>query len=53
MTKLDAATWGRFGLWLLLGAIIYGVYGYRHSRLRHGGGGTPPRLDDGRPVGAG
>ena len=54
MTKLDAATWGRFGLWLLLGGIIYGVYGYRHSRLRRGGGDAPPpRLDDGRPVGAG
>jgi APA family basic amino acid/polyamine antiporter len=53
MTKLDAATWGRFGLWLLLGAIIYAVYGYRHSRLRNGDGTPPPKLDDGRPVGAG
>jgi APA family basic amino acid/polyamine antiporter len=53
MTKLDGATWARFGLWLLLGGVIYAVYGYRHSRLRHGGGDTPPHSGDGRAVGAG
>jgi APA family basic amino acid/polyamine antiporter len=34
MTKLPLETWLRFGLWLLLGLVIYGVYGYRNSRLR-------------------
>jgi basic amino acid/polyamine antiporter, APA family len=41
MTKLPGTTWVRFGLWLLLGAIIYALYGYRNSRLRKDG-------DDGR-----
>jgi APA family basic amino acid/polyamine antiporter len=34
MTYLDTATWLRFGGWLLLGFVIYAVYGYRRSRLR-------------------
>ena len=34
MTKLPVETWLRFGSWLLLGLVIYGVYGYRNSRLR-------------------
>jgi APA family basic amino acid/polyamine antiporter len=41
MSKLPGTTWVRFGLWLLLGAIIYAIYGYRNSRLRNDG-------DDGR-----
>ena len=36
MTKLSAATWCRFGVWLVVGLVIYSVYGYRHSRLRRG-----------------
>ena len=39
MTKLDAETWIRFGVWLVLGLILYAVWGYRHSSLRGGGGG--------------
>ncbi len=34
MTKLPTETWVRFGLWLLLGLVIYVAYGYRHSHLR-------------------
>jgi basic amino acid/polyamine antiporter, APA family len=34
MTKLEAATWARFGAWLVIGLVIYAVYGYRHSKLR-------------------
>ena len=34
MTKLDAATWARFGIWLAVGLVIYFAYGRRHSRLR-------------------
>jgi basic amino acid/polyamine antiporter, APA family len=35
MTKLEAVTWLRFGVWLAAGLVIYAVYGYRHSRLRN------------------
>jgi APA family basic amino acid/polyamine antiporter len=34
MTKLDGETWLRFGTWLLIGLVIYAVYGYRRSKLR-------------------
>jgi basic amino acid/polyamine antiporter, APA family len=34
MTKLAGATWIRFGVWLAIGLLIYGLYGYRHSALR-------------------
>jgi basic amino acid/polyamine antiporter, APA family len=36
MTKLSGATWWRFGSWLVVGLVIYALYGYRHSRLRRG-----------------
>jgi basic amino acid/polyamine antiporter, APA family len=34
MTKLEAATWWRFAIWLVVGLVIYAAYGYRNSRLR-------------------
>ena len=36
MTQLPLVTWIRFIVWLLLGCLIYFLYGYRHSRLRKG-----------------
>ena len=36
MTKLELATWLRFIGWLIVGLIVYFVYGIRHSRLRQG-----------------
>ena len=36
MKYLEAATWIRFGAWLLIGVVIYFAYGIRHSRLRQG-----------------
>jgi len=34
MTDLPGTTWIRFVVWLVIGLLIYAVYGYRHSRLR-------------------
>jgi APA family basic amino acid/polyamine antiporter len=36
MKYLERETWERFAGWLLLGLIIYFLYGRTHSRLRHG-----------------
>jgi APA family basic amino acid/polyamine antiporter len=38
-TFLPADTWWRLAIWTALGFTIYGLYGYRHSRLR-----TEPKL---------
>jgi APA family basic amino acid/polyamine antiporter len=34
MAGLPAQAWERFGLWLIIGMVIYIAYGFRHSRLR-------------------
>jgi APA family basic amino acid/polyamine antiporter len=34
MIQLPGVTWTRFVLWLVLGIVIYALYGYRKSRLR-------------------
>jgi basic amino acid/polyamine antiporter, APA family len=57
MTKLEQATWWRFGIWMVVGLIVYVVYSHSHSRLRRGedpvgvdggdddaGGGNGPRF---------
>jgi APA family basic amino acid/polyamine antiporter len=36
MAGLPRQAWERFGLWLLIGLVLYAVYGYGHSRLRRG-----------------
>jgi APA family basic amino acid/polyamine antiporter len=33
MTALPRAAWIRFGIWMVIGAVIYFSYGFRHSRL--------------------
>jgi APA family basic amino acid/polyamine antiporter len=37
MTRLQAATWWRFGIWLVIGLAIYGFYGRHHSRVQREG----------------
>jgi APA family basic amino acid/polyamine antiporter len=34
MWQLPTVTWIRFGIWLVVGLVIYVAYGYRHSALR-------------------
>jgi APA family basic amino acid/polyamine antiporter len=34
MFQLPLVTWIRFGLWLLLGLVVYFLYGIRHSKMR-------------------
>jgi APA family basic amino acid/polyamine antiporter len=34
MFELPRITWVRFLAWLALGALVYAIYGFRHSRLR-------------------
>jgi basic amino acid/polyamine antiporter, APA family len=36
MTRLPGATWWRFGIWLVIGLVIYFAYGRRNSQLRQG-----------------
>jgi APA family basic amino acid/polyamine antiporter len=36
MLGLDKITWLRFFVWLIIGLIVYFMYGYKHSRLRGG-----------------
>lgn len=33
MSELGTTNWVRFGVWLLVGLVIYFLYGYHHSRL--------------------
>jgi basic amino acid/polyamine antiporter, APA family len=45
MTRLELVTWLRFLGWLLLGLIIYFIYGRTHSRLQRGEGPDTERAD--------
>jgi amino acid transporter len=35
MTELGITNWIRFGIWLLIGAAVYFLYGYRNSKLHN------------------
>src|SRR3954465_11843855 len=49
MSALPLATWIRFVIWLAIGLAIYGLYGYRHSRLRRTLGAAPVKTSDDTP----
>jgi len=34
ITGLQVATWVRYGIWFLVGILVYAFYGFRNSRLR-------------------
>jgi APA family basic amino acid/polyamine antiporter len=34
MLGLPRTAWERFAIWLVIGGLVYAMYGYRHSRLR-------------------
>ncbi|MFI5429860.1 amino acid permease C-terminal domain-containing protein [Aeromicrobium sp. UC242_57] len=36
MVNLSVETWIRFLIWLLIGFLVYFIYGYRSSRLGRG-----------------
>ncbi len=42
MTFLPADTWWRLGVWLVIGLLIYGLYGIRHSKVRMAAQGRVP-----------
>ncbi len=43
MTELGITNWERFGIWLVIGLVIYFLYGNKHSKLNdRDDGGTPP-----------
>jgi basic amino acid/polyamine antiporter, APA family len=37
MKGLPVIAWERFGIWLLIGLVLYFAYGYSHSKLRRSG----------------
>ena len=39
MAFLPLDTWLRLGIWLLIGLLIYFLYGMRHSKVRAAAGG--------------
>jgi basic amino acid/polyamine antiporter, APA family len=47
MSRLELVTWLRFGGWLLLGLVIYALYGRTHSRLQRGEGPDEGRAEVG------
>ncbi|MBI1392347.1 MAG: amino acid permease [Alphaproteobacteria bacterium] len=49
MISLPATTWVRFGIWSVIGAIVYAAYGYRRSPLRRDLAAPTPESAAGSP----
>jgi APA family basic amino acid/polyamine antiporter len=47
MTRLEALTWLRFGVWLVVGLVLYFAYGRTHSRLQRGEAVPPAGVGNG------
>jgi len=43
MSGLPSRAWSLFGVWMVVGLVIYALYGYRNSRVRQG---LPPRAPE-------
>ncbi len=52
MLNLTAETWVRFGIWMVVGLVVYAAYGYRRSRLRTEGPDVDLRDRSDQPVGS-
>jgi APA family basic amino acid/polyamine antiporter len=42
MVSLGVGTWARLVVWTIIGAVIYALYGYKHSRLHRTNGAARP-----------
>jgi APA family basic amino acid/polyamine antiporter len=43
MLNLPVETWLRFVIWMIVGAVLYFAYGYRHSRMARQDAGQAPQ----------